>query len=253
MPILRLATMTLADAFDRTDGSWRWPDPIAAMRSRFLSAQPYPHIVIDNAFAPDLLTRLYDDIPPPGDPAWIRWGGGRPEDCSPENSKRAIAEVDKLPASIAQVLGQLTSAPFLEDLRAITGVLDLVVDMTLSGGGLQCSGRGAALRLHADPIRHPSPADFDQAINLIMYINPHWTAEYGGDLELWSRDCSTRVVSIPPLFNRIVIFQADRSTYHGHPQPNRCPDGHYRASLALYYYVPRGHRVELESNRPIWR
>jgi hypothetical protein len=245
--------MTLPDASACVDLAWRWPDRVADMRGRFLSAQPYPHIVIDNIFAPELLTRLYGDIPPPSDPAWKRWGGGGPEDCSPENSKRGISNTDKLPASIAGMLGQLTSAPFIEDLRALTGAPELVTDMTLSGGGLQCSGRGAALRLHADPIRHPSPADFDQAINLIMYINPDWIAEYGGELELWSRDCARRVVSIPPLFNRIVVFQADRSTFHGHPQPNRCPDGQYRASLALYYYVPRQYRVELENNRPIWR
>jgi len=245
--------MTLPDTAERVDLAWRWPDRIADMRGRFLLAQPYHHIVIDNAFAPEILARLYDDIPPPSAPAWKRWCGGRPEDCSPDNSKRGISNTDELPASIARILGQLTSAPFLEDLRTLTGVPELVTDMTLSGGGLQCSGRGAALRLHADPIRHPSAADFDQAINLILYINPHWTVEYGGELELWSRDCSTRVVSIAPLFNRMAIFRADRSTYHGHPQPNRCPDGQYRASLALYYYVPRQHRVELETNRPIWR
>lgn len=235
------------------DIAWCWPDRMVDMRERFLSAQPYPHIVIDNAFVPSALAGLYDDIPPPLDPAWTRWGGGRPEACGPANSKRGISDTNKLPVSIAAMLGQLTSAAFVEDLRILTGVPKLVTDMTLSGGGLQCSGRGAALRLHADPIRHPSPAQFDQAINLILYINPHWTAEYGGDLELWSRDGATRVASIAPLFNRIVIFQADRSSFHGHPQPNRCPDGHYRASLALYYYVPRGHRVELETNRPIWR
>jgi len=245
--------MTPSYTSERVEPAWSWPDRITNLQESFLTAQPYPHLVIDNVFAPALLARLYDDMPPPSDPVWTRWGGGRPEECKPENSKRGISAIDKLPPSIAGMLGQLTSAPFLEDIRTLTGVPELVTDMTLSGGGLQCSGRGAALRLHADPIRHPSPADFDQAINLILYINPHWIADYGGELELWSRDGATRVVSIPPLFNRVVIFQADRSTFHGHPQPNRCPDGHYRASLALYYYFPRQYRVELEKNRPIWR
>jgi hypothetical protein len=235
------------------DRAWRWPVGIGDMRERFRSAQPYPHIVIDDVFAPERLARLYEDIPAPSDPTWTRWGGGRPESCSPENTKRGISDMEKLPPSIAWALEQLMSAPFIEDLCALTGAKQLVTDRTLGGGGLHCSGRGASLRLHADPIRHPSPADFDQAINLILYINPHWKEEYDGQLELWSRDCLQRVVSIAPLFNRIVIFQADRSTFHGHPQPNSCPDGQWRASLALYYYVPRPQRVELESNRPIWK
>jgi hypothetical protein len=242
-----------ADAIDREGCAWRWSDRAELIRQRFHSAVPYPHIVIDDAFEPDLLARLYDDIPPPEDPVWTRWGGGRPEDCRPLNRKRGIADLTKLPPSICSVLEQLMSAAFMKDLCAITGAKELVTDRTLSGGGLHCSGRGAALRLHADPIRHPSPADFDQALNLILYINPHWTAEYDGQLELWSRDCSERVVSIPPLFNRMVIFQADRTTYHGHPQPNSCPEGMWRASLALYYYFRRPQRVELESNRPLWR
>jgi 2-oxoglutarate-Fe(II)-dependent oxygenase superfamily protein len=242
-----------ADAPNRALRTWHWPDSVDKMRDGFLSARPYPHIVIDDVFAPELLARLYDEIPPPADPLWTRWGGGKPEDCSPQNTKRGISDISKLSPSISWVLEQLMDAAFVEDLCAITGAKDLVTDRTLSGGGLHCSGRGAALRLHADPIRHPSPAEFDQALNLILYISPHWTAAYDGQLELWSRDCSQRVVSIPPLFNRMVIFQADRTTYHGHPRPNCCPDGIWRASLALYYYIRRPHRVELESNRPVWR
>jgi len=242
-----------ADSPGFTGRAWRWPDRFEDMRGRFAAAQPYPHIVVDGLFDPEVLGRLYADIPSSTAPVWTHWGGGKPEDCEPQNKKRGISDLAKLPASISSVLEQLLSAEFIGDLCAIAGVSELVTDRTLSGGGLHCSGRGAALRLHADPIRHPSPAEFDQALNLILYISPDWIAEYEGHLELWSRDCSERVLSIPPLFNRMVMFRADRTTYHGHPRPNNCPEGTWRASLALYYYIRRPQRVELESNRPIWR
>jgi len=232
---------------------WRWPQSLDQLRSQFVSACPYPHIVLDNVFPAPLVEGLYSDIPSAEDPAWIHWGGGKAEECDQASIKRGISDVSLLPASIARMLELLVCDEFVADLGKLTGTQDLIVDPTFGGGGLHCSGRGAALRLHADPIRHPSPDEFDQAINLIMYLNPRWQEIYGGNLELWSRDGKAREVSVPPLFNRIVIFKADRSTFHGHPEPNRCPSGEYRASLALYYYVPREQRITMESNRPIWR
>ena len=40
-----------------------------------------------------------------------------------------------------------------------------------------------------------------------------------------------------PLLGRAVIFNTDRTAYHGHPDPLTCPAEMYRRSLALYYYT----------------
>jgi hypothetical protein len=39
-----------------------------------------------------------------------------------------------------------------------------------------------------------------------------------------------------PLFNRMVVFGTDEQSFHGHPEPLRCPAGRARRSIALYYY-----------------
>ena len=44
-------------------------------------------------------------------------------------------------------------------------------------------------------------------------------------------------VKIPPLFNEALIFRTDEISYHGFPDPLRCPEGESRKSLALYYYT----------------
>ena len=46
--------------------------------------------------------------------------------------------------------------------------------------------------------------------------------------------CEQRVL---PSCNRLVVFNTDRSCFHGHPHPLTCPDGTTRKSLALYYYA----------------
>ena len=54
------------------------------------------------------------------------------------------------------------------------------------------------------------------------------------------------VQRIAPLAGRCVIFNTDATSYHGHPEPLRCPPDRTRKSIALYYYTidpdhdPRG-------------
>ena len=218
---------------------WRWPAKLDTLRAAFLAAKPFPHLVVDDFFNPQILRQAYSDIPPPTDPAWTHWGSGGSEACRPEDSKRGIADTSALPPSIASLLLELNGEEMVRDIGAVTDTEGLVTDPTLWGGGLQCSGRGASLRVHADRTRHPDPVGFDQAINLLLYINPDWAPDYGGELELWNADGTERVSSIAPLFNRLVLFRSDRTTFHGHPRPNRCPPGLYRCSLAIFYYLRR--------------
>ena len=48
------------------------------------------------------------------------------------------------------------------------------------------------------------------------------------------RQCQRKIA---PIGNRAVIFNTDRDSFHGHPEPMRCPDGTARCSLALYYFT----------------
>ena len=70
-----------------------------------------------------------------------------------------------------------------------------------------------------------------------MYLNKDWQEEWGGKLELWDPEMKGCVESILPVFNRCVIFNTDPDSYHGHPDPMTCPEGHFRRSIALYYYT----------------
>jgi actin-related protein len=42
---------------------------------------------------------------------------------------------------------------------------------------------------------------------------------------------------IAPLLNRLVVFTTDQKSFHGFPDPIRCPEGDNRKSIALYYYA----------------
>ena len=75
---------------------------------------------------------------------------------------------------------------------------------------------------------------------MFLYLNEDWQDEWGGQLELWEADDADirqKLVSISPLMNTMVIFTTSDVSFHGHPDPLRCPPEVTRKSIALYYYT----------------
>lgn len=220
---------------------WRWPKALSALREDFAAAEPFPHAVLDGVFDNEALQNAFAAVPAHDSQHWTVWGNGAEhEACVPLHRKRGISSLMLLDPAIGQILQELNSDAFVADLSELSGIPNLVVDHTFTGGGLHCTGRGANLRLHVDRVRHPRPRQFDQALNLLLYINPNWRAEYGGDLELLQGDSDGQhKAGISPLFNRLVLFRSNRQSYHGHPTPVSAPEHEFRTSLAAYYYVAR--------------
>ena len=79
--------------------------------------------------------------------------------------------------------------------------------------------------------------NWHRRVNLILYLNKGWNKEYGGFLELWNRDMTKSVTKISPSFNVMSIFKTDEFSFHGHPDPLKCPEDVTRKSIALYYYT----------------
>ncbi|MHB1424845.1 MAG: 2OG-Fe(II) oxygenase [Gemmataceae bacterium] len=96
--------------------------------------------------------------------------------------------------------------------------------------------RGGFLNIHADFTAHPHHRLWRRRVNVLLYLNENWPEEYGGHLEFWTKDMQRCFEKILPLFNRCVIFNADKDSFHGHPHPLACPSETTRKSIALYYY-----------------
>ena len=107
--------------------------------------------------------------------------------------------------------------------------------------------RGGFLNVHTDFLAHTKRRSWSRHINLLVYLNEDWKEEWKGDLELWDGDLTRCVHSIPPLFNRCVVFNTLERSYHGHPEKLACPPGVSRKSLLLYYYRDEGQPLDLSS------
>ncbi len=170
-----------------------------------------------------------------------------------QREKRWLSSPVAVKPVIRRLYWELNSADFLECLEILTGIQGLIPDPHLFGGGLHETRTGGYLNVHADFNKHPW-FRLDRRLNLLVYLNPGWQPEWGGDLELWERDLSACVKTVSPLAGRAVLFSTTRDSFHGHPHPLACPEGVSRKSLALYYYShgrPEGE--DPSEHKTIWQ
>jgi Rps23 Pro-64 3,4-dihydroxylase Tpa1-like proline 4-hydroxylase len=207
----------------------RMKELAASAYPSYLKAAPFPHIVFDDFFDPELLDLVLAEFPRPDAIRWQKFDNER-------EIKLASATESSFGPVTRLLLYHLNSITFLEFLSAVTGIANLIPDPSFEGGGLHQIVRGGKLAIHADFNRHRC-YDLDRRLNLLLYLNQGWREEYGGHLQLWNRDMSRCEAKVLPLFNRVMIFSTTDFTYHGHPDPLQCPEGMSRKSLALYYFT----------------
>jgi hypothetical protein len=218
-----------------------------ANAERYRTNHPFPHIVIDDFLPPELLEDVLANFPnPKANLEWTRFN-------SEEEKKLAFPVADQMPGPVRDMLYFLNSKPALEFLEKLTGVDALLPDPYYSGGGIHQIEPGGYLGVHADFNKYER-FGLDRRLNLLLYLNKDWKEEYGGHLELWSRDMSRCVHKVLPVFNRCVVFSTDSSSYHGHPTPLTCPPDRTRRSMATYYYTNgRPAEEQNESHSTLWQ
>ena len=198
------------------------------LHEEFLSADPFPHVVIDDFLPAATVRDLIDSFPEPA-PGWEHFD-------DPNQLKYALRDEELIPAPIRSVLREMNSQVFVEFLETLSGIKGLLPDPHLLGGGLHQIPRGGTLKVHADFDQHQK-LKIDRRLNVLLYLNEDWHDEYGGHLELWNLDRSERVERIAPIANRLVVFRTSDTSFHGHPDVLAVPAGRYRRSLAWYYYT----------------
>lgn len=203
-------------------------DP-AALRGQYVTAQPFPHIVIDGLFPEEVLEEVLAEFPRPDEIAWRRFENAT-------EKKLGYWHESQLRPRIQLFLYEMNSAPMLQFLQALTGIEGLVSDPYYGGAGPHQIERGGFLKVHVDFNVHPL-LRLDRRLNMLVYLNKDWKEEYGGHLELWSRDMSRCERKILPVFGRTVVFSTTDVSFHGHPAPLTCPEGWTRKSVSFYYYT----------------
>lgn len=205
------------------------PERVEHLASEFKQARPFPHLVIDDflKLTPDAMAGVWPA------PDWPHWG--RRNDFY-QFGKMFCRDMDVIPPLLTSMLYELSSPPFLRFLEAVTGISGVIPDPYYEGGGLHCSGPGGRLMPHTD-FHYYGRLGLYRRLNLLLYLNPEWEEDFGGCLELWEKGAERPAKLVVPRWGTCVIFRTDDRSVHGFSSP--VGDGHWRRSLALYYYSSR--------------
>ena len=202
---------------------------IARVRSAYQSADPFPHVILDDFLEEGVVASANEEFPTFEGGEWISY-------LHVNERKFGQTDASTWGPTLQAILRELNSDRFVRQLEQLTGIDGLFADPSLEGGGLHQSTTGGFLNIHADFTVHPQHRTWRRRVNLLVYFNEEWLPEFGGDLELWSTDMKRCEQKVAPVANRAVIFTTDPDSFHGHPEPMQCPPDRARRSLALYYF-----------------
>ena len=135
----------------------------------------------------------------------------------------------------------IESRAFLDFISKITDIPNLLFDPTMFGGGTHENLHGQDLDPHVD-FNYDEARQWHRRLNLIVYLNKDWQAEWGGSLELHSnprKPDENTCQSFSPIFNRGVLFETNELSWHGFPRID-LPIGEHdrsRKSISIYLYT----------------
>jgi Rps23 Pro-64 3,4-dihydroxylase Tpa1-like proline 4-hydroxylase len=201
----------------------------AALHKQFISARPFPYLVIENFLRPELLPEILAAIH-----SATQTRLTQSNDLVFAKEKYEFPQLEDVHPLLAQLRSEFLDPRFGEWLTALAGQ-NVFIDPDFVGGGVHQGGSGSYLDMHADFNLHPVNNDWQRHLNILLYLNPGWQPDMGGQLKLRSAETGNEA-SVEPLLNRCVIMLAQEHTLHGYA-PIDFPPGTFRTSIAAYAYM----------------
>lgn len=205
---------------------------------QFKNAQPYSHIIIDDALESNMATLLQDEIMNVNIENFDRYD-------NPFEQKYTLRDKYNFPNHLSNLFATFESSEFVNYLSAITQS-ELLLDPTRNFWGVHKYKSGDKLDIHLDASYHPITLD-KKHITLGLYLSSNWKSEYGCELELWDSCMDENsflkhklvgcVTKVAPLFNRMILFENGPNSWHGNPEPCECPSDAFRIFVTISYMI----------------
>jgi len=225
---------------------------INANKNKNYFTDPYQHIVLDDVFETEFADAISQSFPPLDDSSWQH-----SNDKGIEIKSRSNWSSDfDIPDGILPVIRIFNSSFILDAMSKKLSIPKLIPDPYFTGGGLNVTEKGGLLDVHVDGNYHDATG-LNRRVNLLLYLNEGWEKSWGGQFGIYTDEGNTLVKTIPPLFNRCVIFDTHDKSYHGLPDAINFPKDKPRKSIILYYYTveprPSSNVVVNEPHSALWK
>ena len=213
---------------------------------------PFPHFHIDNFFDKNFSHILLNSFPSLNSSEWEKTND--PE-IEVKMRSKWVSEFD-IPENIIDAIRIMNSGPFLKALSESLEIPKLIPDPYFTGGGLNVTVSGGLLDVHIDGNYHDATG-LHRRVNAILYLNPGWKENWGGEFGLYDNKGDKLIKKIAPLHNRFLAFDTNDFSFHGLPDPINFPKGHARRSIILYYYTKESRpsdKIDIEKpHSALWK
>ena len=198
----------------------------AALKKAWAVKGEYPNVfVVDNLLPAQAAAMIAARFPEDG-PIWRRLDSFR-------ERKKTFAKLDSVDPLIAHITEAFHAPAVIDAISAITGMDALEADPSLYAGGLSMMLPGDFLNPHIDN-SHDARRRRYRRLNLLYYVSPDWTAECGGNLEVWDLPVIRRK-EIVSRFNRLVVMETNKTSWHS---VSSVRAGRPRRCVSNYYFSP---------------
>jgi 2OG-Fe(II) oxygenase superfamily len=202
-----------------------WTRDVQSLALQYKTAKPYEHVVIPNFFTTEYAEHLTERFPDP-DNTWFKYD-------NPFEGKYLFNNFDP-DDPLKKAIDTLYSQEFLGHVCQITEIPNLVSDPHLNAGGLHAYPRNGISGVHLDYNIHPV-SGLERRVSILVYLSKDWKEEWGGRLKVWDPELTTSTEVQHGLWNTAVLFKTNGLTYHGFPEPIKCPEGTFRKAIGIYY------------------
>lgn len=197
---------------------------------KFNNGEPFEHIILPNFLNETIVNKISNEYPIDLN-IYHKYN-------NPLEIKYAYDDISNMSENLQNVFYALCSDKLVNVLKKITRKEIIEYDPTCHGGGLHLHPNNGRLHMHLDYEKHPLLENRQRYLNIILYLSKDYKEEWGGQTELWNSDMSKCIVKSPVQFNTALIFKTTEKSWHGMPEPIKCPEDIYRKTLAYYYLIP---------------
>lgn len=225
--------------------NWVWEE-IPKLNREYAQAQPFPHFVVDDFLDESFSRKLLAEFPP-----FERERATNEHGITGGKSVRE--DLGNIGPSFSELHQLFSSQKFLDWMSYVTEIPDLIFDPSYMGGGTHENLPGQDMSVHIDFNYHPVQG-WHRRVNALLYLNPEWEEDWGGQLELWKNPRNPRdgIKKISPGWNKLVVFGTTESSWHGFEKVN-IPEAKRNAvasrkSVAIYLYSRERPKAETEAS-----
>jgi len=149
--------------------------------------------------------------------------------------KYFAAQMNRYNPLLEEIVYAFQQRGVLKVVEEITGIREMEPDEHLYVGGISLMVKDNFLNPHLDN-SHDRNRQAYRVLNLLYYVSPDWTHEFGGNLELWDEGPKGEPWEIVSGFNRLVLMATHEKSWHS---VNQVKVDRSRCCVSNYYFSAR--------------